>query len=337
MQYLNSKIRIGKPFILGFLVLVFALGFNISSAKAALLYFSPSSGNHTAGNILNVSVLVNTQGQAINNADATIRFPANLLEVVSISKTGSIFSLWVEEPVFSNTAGTINLNGGLPTPGFTGSAGRVVTVAFRMKAAGSASLVFTSGAVRANDGFGTDVLSSMGTATFTVSPAPVPVPPPTPEPTLVSPPVVETPVVETPTAPLQPFVPPEPVRIVVEENWFSRAVDLVSSVDISNSLLWLVVLVVLLASLLAYGRSRFVHLRSKVRRETYDVEKVLHHSFDTIKEDIVACVGLLERAKNRRHLTEEERAVVSLLKQHLRETERLVTKEIHDIRRHAEK
>ncbi|MEX2013948.1 MAG: cohesin domain-containing protein, partial [Parcubacteria group bacterium] len=155
-------------------------------ADAALLYFSPSSGNQTTGNILNVNVLVNTQGKTINNADATIRFPANLLEVVSVSKSGSIFSLWVEEPSFSNTAGTISLNGGIPTPGFTGSAGRVASIAFRLKAPGSASLVFTSGAVRANDGYGTDVLSSLGTATYTISPAPV-VPPPVPTPVIPSP------------------------------------------------------------------------------------------------------------------------------------------------------
>src|SRR3990167_8595984 len=101
-------------------VIIFAFGiflFGCNSAYAASLYFSPSSGNQTAGNILNVNVLVNTQGKVINNADAVIRFPANILEAVSISKTGSIFSLWVEEPAFSNSAGTISLNGGLPTPG----------------------------------------------------------------------------------------------------------------------------------------------------------------------------------------------------------------------------
>jgi hypothetical protein len=325
--------RLNKKFIFSFIVFSFlalSLSFGPKAALASMLYFSPSSGNQTAGNILNVSVYVNTQGKAINNAEASIRFPTALLEVVSISKSGSIFTLWVEEPRFSNSAGTISFNGGLPTPGFTGSAGRVVTIAFRVKSAGSASLLFTSGAVRANDGLGTDVLSSMGTATFTISPAPViPVPEPTPIP-VPSPTVVDEPIVED-----LPYTPPKPAELVVEEHWSNRIIDSISNFD--YSLKWMIVFIILLIILLMYGRSRFVRLRSGVRKETYDVEKVLHHSFDTIKEDIVACVGLLERAKNRRHLTEEERAVVSLLKQHLRETERLVTKEIHDIRRHTEK
>lgn len=142
--------------------------FNVSEANAATLYFSPSSGNFSVGNILTASVFVNTQGEAINNTDAVINFPAGLLDVVSVSKSGSIFSLWVEEPAFSNSAGTISFNGGLPTPGYSGTAGKMLSIVFRVKKAGSASLIFSSAAVRANDGYGTDVLQSRGQAQFTL-------------------------------------------------------------------------------------------------------------------------------------------------------------------------
>lgn len=137
-----------------------------AGVNAATLYFSPSSGNYTVGNILSTSVLVNTQSQAINNADAVINFPASLLEVISLNKSGSLFTLWVEEPAFSNSAGVISFNGGLPTPGFNGSAGRLLNITFRVRNTGLASLVFPSGAVRANDGFGTDVLQTTSQAQF---------------------------------------------------------------------------------------------------------------------------------------------------------------------------
>ncbi len=140
--------------------------FNVSKANAATLYFSPSSGNFTVGNILNTSVLVNTQGQAINDSSAVINFPAGLLEVVSVSKSGSVFSLWVEEPAFSNSAGVISFDGGLPTPGYNGSAGQLLNITFRIRNAGTASLVFSSGAVRANDGYGTDILQTRDQAQF---------------------------------------------------------------------------------------------------------------------------------------------------------------------------
>ncbi|MBI2063577.1 MAG: hypothetical protein HYT65_01120 [Candidatus Yanofskybacteria bacterium] len=140
--------------------------FGARAANAATLYFSPSSGNFTVGNVFTVNVLVNTENADINNAEATVNFPSGLLEVISISKSGSIFSLWVEEPTFSNSAGTLSLNGGLPTPGFKGVSGKVIGAVFRVKKAGLASLVFSSTAVRANDGYGTDVFRTGTQARF---------------------------------------------------------------------------------------------------------------------------------------------------------------------------
>ncbi|HEY4486997.1 MAG TPA: hypothetical protein VJB70_04685 [Candidatus Paceibacterota bacterium] len=154
---------------IAYYVITFAFGiflFGCNSAYAASLQYSPSAGDFTVGNILNVSILVNTGGKAINNADAVVNFPASLLEVISISKSGSIFTLWVEEPAFSNSAGTISFNGGLPTPGFNGTAGKLVGVVFRVRSPGVASLVFSSGAVRANDGYGTDILQTRAQAQF---------------------------------------------------------------------------------------------------------------------------------------------------------------------------
>jgi len=151
--------------------------FTSQNARAATSFFSPSSGNFTVGNIFTVNVLINTEGAAVNNAEAVINFPSDLLEIVSISKSGSIFSLWVEEPVFSNSAGSLSFNGGLPTPGFNGAAGKTLGVVFRAKKVGSASLVFSSAAIRANDGFGTNVFKAGSQAIFNLiseeKPAPV--------------------------------------------------------------------------------------------------------------------------------------------------------------------
>src|SRR3989338_3585944 len=177
-----------KFLVLSFSFAFFALTFALP-AHAATLYFSPSSGNFSVGNILTTSVLVDTQGQSINNADAVINFPAGLLDVVSVNKSGSIFSLWVEEPTFSNSAGTISFDGGLPTPGFNGTAGKLLSVIFRVRNAGTASLIFSSGAVRANDGYGTDILQTRAQAQFSLISEERPAPPPTEE----APPVVSIP------------------------------------------------------------------------------------------------------------------------------------------------
>jgi hypothetical protein len=74
----------------------------------------------------------------------------------------------VEEPNFSNNAGTISFNGGMPTPGYTGAAGKVFSVVFKAKKPGSASIIFSSASVRANDGLGTDVLRGSSNAKFVI-------------------------------------------------------------------------------------------------------------------------------------------------------------------------
>ncbi len=138
----------------------------VKTANAAVLYFSPSSGSFSVGDILNVSILVNTQGKEINNTGAVINFPTGLLDIVSVNKSSSIFSLWVEEPIFSNSTGVITFNAGLPTPGFNGTAGKIINIVFRIRSAGTASLVFSSATVLANDGYGTDILQSKIQAQF---------------------------------------------------------------------------------------------------------------------------------------------------------------------------
>ncbi len=136
------------------------------AAQAATLYFSPSSGSYTVGSTLSTSIYVSSVDQAMNAASSVISFPADKLEVISLSKTGSIFSLWVQEPAFNNSAGAVNFEGIVLNPGFTGATGKIITVNFRAKAAGIAPLNFSSGSVLANDGKGTNILASLGNAQF---------------------------------------------------------------------------------------------------------------------------------------------------------------------------
>ncbi len=157
--------------------LVLTVGVFPFQVNAASLSVSPSSGSQTIGKNFSLTFSANTNGQAMNASSGIISFPSNLLEVVSVSKTGSIFSLWVQEPSFSNASGTINFEGVVLNPGFTGSSGKLLTVTFRPKAEGTAVVKFNSGAVLANDGFGTNLASTFNSGTFTIGPATTPVTP----------------------------------------------------------------------------------------------------------------------------------------------------------------
>lgn len=155
-----------KKKIIFYLVLLsnFYFLLSASSVNAASLYFAPSTGSYEAGGALSVSVYVSSVDQAMNAASGVISFPQDKLEVASLSKSGSIFTLWVQEPSFSNVAGVVNFEGIVLNPGFVGTNGKIFTINLRTKTEGLALINFSSGAVLANDGKGTNILTSLGNA-----------------------------------------------------------------------------------------------------------------------------------------------------------------------------
>lgn len=161
MNSLNNKI-----FISVFLFCIFfAFG---EKADAATLFVKPSQTEVSVGNIVNIQISVDTSGKAINNIESIVQFPKDLLEVVSLDNKSSIFSLWVEEPSFSNSIGQATFNGGVPNPGFQGGNGNIISIIFRAKKVGVASIMFSNSAVRENDGLGTDIFSGQRGATISI-------------------------------------------------------------------------------------------------------------------------------------------------------------------------
>lgn len=197
----NSKTR-SKILKLTTFFFAMAIGiFFASRANAASLYFSPSSGSYRLGETFQVSMYVSSADQAMNACETSIGFPVDKLEIISVSTKNSIFSLLVESPTFSNTKGSANFSGIVLNPGYTGSRGRLVTMNFRAKALGKATVSIGSAQVLANDGQGTNILSSRGSGTFTIieksEPAPVQ-PKPTPKPASTNTPPLATPPTTTP-------------------------------------------------------------------------------------------------------------------------------------------
>lgn len=140
------------------------------AADAAAFRITPDTGVYQVGNTFTARAQIATQGQSVNAAEGTIKFNPNELSVVSVTRSGSIFNLWVTEPAFSNSAGTVNFSGGVPT-GYSGSVGNVLSITFRVTNAGSPRVTFTDGSVLANDGRGTNVLTSMTGGSYTAQAA----------------------------------------------------------------------------------------------------------------------------------------------------------------------
>ena len=135
---------------------------------AATLYMSPGSGSFGVGSSFTVRVLTNTQGDAVNSAEAEISFTTDTLELVRVS-AGPTFTLQTPGSP-SKTSSSASFSGGLPTPGYNGNSGVVGVMTFRAKKEGAASVSVSSGKVLLNDGQGTDALNGKQSGNYTITP-----------------------------------------------------------------------------------------------------------------------------------------------------------------------
>ncbi len=136
---------------------------------AARLSIYPSSATVNVGQTVSISVIIASSDKSANAISGSVTFPSNKLQVLSVSKTNSVLTLWVEEPSYSNVAGTVSFQGVVPNPGFLGSRGTVLTIVFKTLAAGPADISFSQASVLANDGSGTDILADYQGSTINIS------------------------------------------------------------------------------------------------------------------------------------------------------------------------
>lgn len=142
-------------------------------AAGASLFISPAQSSVQTDSTFDLSIMLNTSDQSVNAVLLDLTFPPNLIQVVGPTQDPSIISIWTAQPNFSNTDGRIHLEGGLPSPGFKGSAGRVFGLKFRTKQAGKATIsILDTARVLANDGEGTNILQSKNGAVVTITAKP---------------------------------------------------------------------------------------------------------------------------------------------------------------------
>lgn len=287
-------------------------------SHAATLTFG-SSGTGTVGGTLHVPVRLSTgPGESANAVSASISYPPQLLELVSISKAGSIISLWAEEP--SYTRGGARLEGVILNPGYSGSAGTVVTLVFRVQGAGPATVSFADAAVLANDGKGTPILQSAPALTLTLSAAPAPSAPRPP-----STPAQDDSPAESAGAP-QPGVEKEglplfPEPVVTTSPYLDKLTKTHIPLLYVLGLMLLAALVPLGVRMLLFGG----------RGGGTRAHKVLHSHFSELREALSSEILALEHAKTKRALSDEEERMMKRLTAMLSKTERALEREIDSI------
>ncbi len=158
--FLSVLVVIGAPMV------VFAQQAGDVQTGGAVLSFNPPSGIIGVGKTLTVTIAVESPAP-FNSANALVSFDKNILTMDGVSKASSAFSFWPEEPTISNANGTMNFGGG----GTVGLVGKktILTITLKGVKEGKSDVVFTTGSVLANDGKGTDILSTKIIANYTVS------------------------------------------------------------------------------------------------------------------------------------------------------------------------
>ena len=145
--------------------------FDSSSSEAqvaAVLRAVPLNDTFTVGDAITVALVVDTKGVSINAVGGNIAYSSDNVEIIDVSTSDSIINYWVQEPKFSNASGTASFSGVVLSPGFTGSAGNIVTLSFKAKRPGKTSIDITDAQVLANDGLGTNILTDVIPGTLVV-------------------------------------------------------------------------------------------------------------------------------------------------------------------------
>ena len=145
-----------------------------AEAATATISISPVTGRYVINNNFNINVGISSLTKAMNSVEGLISFPTSTLNVISVSRVGSIINLWLMGPDFDNATGKINFTGVKLNPGFQGAAGQLFTVTFKGVNIGTAPVTFDSGRVLENDGNGTAMAVNFIPGTYTIVPSGVP-------------------------------------------------------------------------------------------------------------------------------------------------------------------
>ncbi len=217
-------------------------------------------------------------------------------------------SLWAQEPSFSNINGTATFEGVAFNPGYTGSSGKIITLNFRAKTAGTATLSISGGSVLANNGNGTEINMSSGHATFTILPAApkkpvepvkvVPTPSPVPEPVVPAENVIEV--------PSEPVVPEAPAPIII-----------VAPTPLYLTTPFVLGLGLILLLLIFLISHKYYMLRKAIDADTFEDQKERNKLMKYLSLDIEERTKIIHKLKYHKKLTEEEKhTIVQIEKEH---------------------
>jgi len=165
-SFRNKLIALGGGILA---VVIHGFFFGVVSAQTADLYVSPASGNYEAGKVFTVKVMSDSGSTDINAAKFKLVFDRAMFSVESISKDGSVFSLWPVDPPSpskANSSGIIEVEGGSQNQ-LTGKS-TILTLKLKAKKEGTGKITLDSGAAISPSAGFTDILGDLKGGVYTI-------------------------------------------------------------------------------------------------------------------------------------------------------------------------
>lgn len=159
-----------KTIVFGLIALLLAPS---SVSAAAHLKFSAPPASVCQGSTFTLQLLMDSPDEGINAAQVDLTFDPAVARIDSMNWLTSMFRFFAEGPEWDNTAGTIHIVGGLPTPGFQGMNGLVAELTMTTNGLGNADLVYHEATtdVLLDDGHGTSTTVTFDNAIIEVFPS----------------------------------------------------------------------------------------------------------------------------------------------------------------------
>jgi len=294
------------------LIILFILSFSAPQAHASSdLGFSFNNGKYNVGDSINIKVVISSD-KSINAISGKISFPNHLLTLSSVSKNGSIIDLWAEEPSYSNKTGTVSF-GGVMLNGFSGNKGVVINLVFKAKAIGTATINLTEGSVLANDGLGTDIISSKGKSVITINEEQV----------IINKPINEEKIVET--------IPVKPTESLPNVEIKQIDLDKTKYYQIPYDTLFLILLllaILLIFIVIIYYLDRY---KKSVKKRMITISSNIEDNFSVVSRDLEKEKEIYSRLKDNAIPLppyHEEINTLSLLNKEIEEKEKEILKEV---------
>src|SRR3989338_140727 len=151
----------------------YVFGNELQQGLGVSLYFPPMSENPRMGRNFTVTLKVDSLAQKVTAINGDLSYSDEKLQIVGISKVGSIINLWRQEPTLRNSSGKITFQGDVAGAGFIGNGGTVFSIIFKVKSPGIASILWNGAEAYSEPSKKNNIISDLENFDFTIEKATV--------------------------------------------------------------------------------------------------------------------------------------------------------------------